>query len=345
MTPIDRLRHTVAALCAPETAGRAAGTPEGAAARAFVAAAFKDLGLAPGGEHGYTQLLPATAGANLLGVIPGDAPGWIVLGAHYDHLGTIDDQVYWGADDNASGVATMLEVVRRLTAEPQRGRSVLISAYDAEEPPWFRGTDMGSQWWVDHPTVPLEAVDLMVCLDIVGHRIGPPSMPATIADTIFVAGADLAPGLDAAVRVPDITGIEPRPIADWVEDPMSDHHAFRSAGIPHLFYTCARSAVYHTPRDRPELLDYSKMAALADHITRVIDAARIAPADAWSFDREGTSDHTTVDTMLTLATAMPGGLLDDAIRALRQMSGRSRLDEDDRAWIRALVSAVEQQMG
>ena len=346
MPAVDRLRRTVAALCSPATAGRGAGTTEGAAARVLVATAFADLALQPRGEHGYLQLVPAMAGANLLGAIPGDAPGWIVLAAHYDHLGTIDDEVYPGADDNAAGVAVLLEVAHRLATAAHHGRSILISAYDAEEPPWFDTPDMGSRWWVDHPTVPLTAIDLMVCLDLVGHSIGPPGSPAPVANTVFVAGADLAPGLANSVRVATVAGIVPRPIADWVEDPMSDHLAFRGAGIPHLFYTCARSAGYHTPRDRPELLDYDKLAALADHLTAMITAACVAAPGSWSFDRMGADDTATIDTMLALVDAVPDhDLIADAVAHLKGMRRGDRLDDDDRYWVRALVAAVESLLG
>src|SRR3990172_5585825 len=245
MNPVDRMRHVVEALCAPALAGRAAGSAGGAAARAILVEAFAAAGLHPRGEHRYLQLLPAMAGANVLGAIPGDGPGWVVFGAHYDHLGVIAGKVHPGADDNAAGVAVLLEVANRLAIGSHRGRSILVCAFDAEEPPWFESADMGSQWWVDHPTVPLADVDLMVCIDLIGHRIGPAGTPPQVATTVFVAGADLAPGLAEAVHVPDVVGIVPRPIADWVADPMSDHLAFRAAGVPHLFYTSPPSAVYH----------------------------------------------------------------------------------------------------
>ncbi|MBI5156461.1 MAG: M28 family peptidase [Acidimicrobiia bacterium] len=345
MTPIDRMRRVVEALCAPALAGRAAGSPGGAAARAMLVEAFTASGLEPRGEHGYLQLLPAMAGANVLGAIPGKAPGWVVFGAHYDHLGEISGTIHPGADDNAAGVAVLVEVAGRLARETRRGRSILVCAFDAEEPPWFDSPDMGSQWWVDHPTVPLSDVELMICLDLVGHDIGTADTPTEVAATIFVAGADLAPGLVPAVHVPDIAGIVPRPIADWVVTPLSDHLAFRAAGIPHLFYTGGRSAVYHSPHDRPELLDHSRMAALADHLTALIDAACTAPPRSWRFDREGSDDAATVATLLSLVDAVPApDLIAEAIAALEGMQGIARLDDDDRAWIRALVDAVESML-
>jgi len=340
------MRQVVEALCAPELAGRAAGSPGGAAARAIVVEAFAAAGIRPRGDHGYLQLLPAMAGANVIGAIPGDIPGWVVFGAHYDHLGEIDGKVHPGADDNAAGVAVMLEVATRLAGGSHHGRSILVCAFDAEEPPWFDSVDMGSRWWVDHPTVSLPEVELMVCVDLIGHRLGPEGTPPQIAATVFVVGADLAPGLAQAVPVPDVVGIVPRPIADWVVEPMSDHLAFRAAGIPHLFYSCARSAVYHSPSDRPELLDYSKMAALADHLSMLLAAACVAPAGSWRFDRNGADDAATVATLLSLTAALPDpGLLADVVAALGRMQGVDRLADDDRAWIRALVDAVEGMLG
>lgn len=342
----ERLRATVAVLCSPATAGRAPGTPQGAAARAFLLEEFTDLGLEPAGERGYHQLLPASGGANLLGAIPGDHPGWIVLGAHYDHLGGIGDAVFWGADDNAAGVAVMLEVARQLVAGSNRGRSILVSAYDAEEPPWFGGSTMGSQWWVDHPTVPLAEVDLMICLDLVGHRLGPAGFSPAVSDTVFVQGGELSPGLGAAVAVPAVPGIVPRPIADWVIEPMSDHLAFRQAGIPHLFYTCARSAVYHQTTDRPELLAYAKMAALADHLIATIEAARRAPAGSWRFDAEAADDAATLETLRAIAAAVPdlGAVVAPMLEGMVPDTA-GRLAADQRGALSAMVDTVEDLLG
>lgn len=346
MNAADRMRLVVEALCAPSLAGRAAGTPGGAAARSLLVADFTALGLLPAGEHGYLQLLPAMAGANIIGSIPGDAPGWVVFGAHYDHLGIVEGKMHLGADDNAAGVAVLLEVTRRLATGAHRGRSILVCAFDAEEPPWFDTTDMGSQWWVDHATVPLTDIDLMVSLDLIGHRIGPEGTPPVVAETVLVTGADLAPGLADAVRVPDVAGIVPRPLADWVVDPLSDHLAFRAAGIAHLFFTGGRSAAYHSPSDRPESIDYTRLVALADHLTAVIAAACAAPAGSWRFDPDGSDDALTVTTLLALIDAVPiPELVADARAALERMRGITRLDEDDRSWIRALVDSVERMVG
>lgn len=349
MSAVDRIAATVQALCSLETAGREPGSSEGEAARRLIVSAFADLGLRPAGETGWLQPIPGPDGANVLGAIPGTGPGWVVLGAHYDHLGIRAEGVFWGADDNASGVAVMLEAARIIAGADPHGRSVLVSAYDAEEPPWFDGPAMGSQWWVDHPTVPLADIDLMVCLDLVGHRLGPPGTPDAVADTVFRVGTDLAPGLGALLdQVPATPGIIPRPIADWVLPPLSDHLAFRERGIPHLFYTCGRTAHYHTPNDRPEHLDPPKMAALANHTAAVIGEARRAPVGAWSYDHRGADDEATIDTLLALARSIPGiQVVDKAVVVLDGMRATlgPALGEEDRDRIRRLLFALEATLG
>ena len=158
-------------LAGPELEGRANGQPGGAKARAAIEAVFRELKLTPVGEDQYLQAIPD--GANVLGLIEGHHPQKrhevVVLGAHYDHLGLLDGKMYPGADDNASSVAIVLEWLRR---QHNRGwkpdRSVLVAAFDAEEPPDFRTQDMGSQVFMNKPTVDRNRIQAMVCLDLMG---------------------------------------------------------------------------------------------------------------------------------------------------------------------------------
>jgi Zn-dependent M28 family amino/carboxypeptidase len=116
-TIIDRL-------CSPECAGRRPGTKEGAAARAVVVSALRDAGLDP-----YEQRVDGCGGANVLAKIRGDVDRYVVVGAHFDHLGKIGKDVYWGADDNAAAVAVLVEVARAIHRE-RDGRGVIIAALD-----------------------------------------------------------------------------------------------------------------------------------------------------------------------------------------------------------------------
>jgi hypothetical protein len=103
------MRELVEALCSERCGGRAAGTPGGAAARALVVEALRGAGLDP-----QEQPVPACGGANVLAALPGEIDRWIVVGAHYDHLGTSGRDVFHGADDNAAAVAVLVEVAAGL---------------------------------------------------------------------------------------------------------------------------------------------------------------------------------------------------------------------------------------
>jgi Zn-dependent M28 family amino/carboxypeptidase len=246
------VRKLVEALCAPECAGRATGSAEGRAARAVVRGALMELGL-----EVREQPIQTTGGANLYAHIRGDGPA-LLLGAHYDHLGRAGRDVYWGADDNAAAVAIVVEVARRLQARP--GRDTWIVAFDGEEPPHFLTPNMGSQRFVEDPPLPLDEIDLMVCLDLCGHALG----KREVARDLFVLGAETSEGTAALVDSIAVDGLRVRRAGINLLPPLSDYHAFRERGVPFLFLTGGRWRHYHTPEDTPEKLDYGKMAATAD---------------------------------------------------------------------------------
>ena len=161
------MRALVEALCSVECAGRAAGSAGGRRARDLVAAAFEEAGL-----RVEQQPVPGCDGTNLLARVRGDGSRWVLVGAHYDHLGTHGSRVFHGADDNAAAVAVLVEVGRALAARPPKGRSVLLVAFDGEEPPHFMSEAMGSARFCAEPLVPLSEIDLMVAMDLVGHARG-----------------------------------------------------------------------------------------------------------------------------------------------------------------------------
>lgn len=257
------LRCWVSWLASPALAGRAAGSAGGAAARAGIAAVFTDLSLKPAGEQGsYAQSLPR--GANLLALVPGSDPARaaevIVIAAHYDHLGERGGAVYAGADDNASGVAVLLELSRRLVAAPP-ARSVLIAAFDAEEPPHYLGAGMGSIHWLAHPTVPRAQISAMLAMDLMGGDLWPGvRTPLYIMGRETIAAAtDPAPaGVDLPTRDMHLRLVEDLPAG---RQAFSDHGAFFAAKIPVLLFSTGRSPHYHRVSDLPDTLDYDKLAA------------------------------------------------------------------------------------
>src|SRR4051794_4348329 len=136
------MRALIERLCSPECAGRRSGTKEGNAARAIVVQALRDAGLDP-----YEQRVDGCGGANVLAKVRGEVDRYVLVGAHFDHLGKIGDDIYWGADDNAAGVAVLVEVARAIANE-RDGGGVIVAAFDGEEPPHFLSDAMGSREFV-----------------------------------------------------------------------------------------------------------------------------------------------------------------------------------------------------
>jgi Zn-dependent M28 family amino/carboxypeptidase len=240
----------------------------------------------------------------VLAALPGRVDRWIVVGAHYDHLGTSGGAIYRGADDNAAAVAILVEVAGRLAARRPDGRGVLIAAFDAEEPPWFLGEQMGSEHFARYPTVPLDRIDHVVCMDLVGHTLGPAPLPGEVRDTLFALGAERSAGTGALVD--GLARTEPGVIVRRADaeiiPPLSDYGAFWDRRVPFLFLTAGRSRVYHTPEDRPELLAWDKVAATARWLERFVRAACERDAPAAFDDRR--DDASTLRTLVELTTAL-----------------------------------------
>ena len=294
------MKALVEALCSDRCAGRAAGTPGGALARELVIDAFRDAGY-----DVELQWIPRVEGANVLARLPGRVPRWVLVAAHYDHVGRDGRAIYRGADDNAAAVAILVETARALKSAPPAGRGVIFAAFDAEEPPNFLSSTMGSQHFVDHPVVPMGAIDLMVCMDLVGHALGPEGLPAEVRETVFALGAERSAGTAAHVdRLARATrGVVVRRVDVEAIPPLSDYHAFWLREVPFVFLSNGRSEVYHTPADTPERLDFAKMAATAEWLTRFVRETcdRPEPRVLWT---GAADDASTLRTLAEVARAL-----------------------------------------
>lgn len=261
-----RMIAAVRVLAHDSMEGRAAGTAGNARARRWLLGEFGALGLdAPPGGHAQAFPLAdapgAALGVNLVGIIPGRTrPGRVlVLGAHHDHLGIRRDSIYNGADDDASGVAAVLELARWLRAHPPAS-TVVVALFDAEE-----GGSLGAEAFLRAPPVPLAGVAAMVNLDMVGRNV---------ADELWIAGTAHWPGLvpvaEAAaersrlrVRLghdrPGVAGMD-----DWTF--ASDHGPFHRAGIPFLYFGEEDHADYHRPTDDAERIQPAFLHAAAETV-------------------------------------------------------------------------------
>src|SRR5262245_44029632 len=173
----DELKTYVDVLADDTFEGRETGSRGGRAAGNYVLKAFEKLGLKPAGEEGTYLQSFGSASRNILGLVEGSDPQlknqFIVIGAHYDHVGygrANNSYGPWGyihngADDNASGVAGLLEIadaLKRLQEPPRR--SILLACWDGEE-----AGLLGSRHWISRPTVALVRVAAALNLDMIGR--------------------------------------------------------------------------------------------------------------------------------------------------------------------------------
>lgn len=335
------MQRIIEELCSPACAGRRPGTPGGLAARRLVRDALRDANLDP-----YEQPVERCNGANVLAVIPGSIDRYILVGAHFDHLGTIGRDVYWGADDNAAAVAILVEVARALAPE-REGRGVIIAAFDGEEPPHFMSGAMGSREFVRTNRLP---IDFMVCMDLVGHRFGSALVPDEVGASLFALGSERSAGTYELVTALKRTepGVIVRPADAEIIPPLSDYEAFWAQRIPFLFLSAGRSRVYHTPEDTPDKLDYDKIAATARWLTRFVRATRTRAPIAF---RDTSLDRGTLDEVAEIVAALVP-LSNDASRALRQVKelqsacDRSgRLPRSRRPEVANLIFLLESRLG
>ena len=298
----DEVRAIVSALAADSMEGRRTGTPGSARASRFLADRMRRYGLQPAGDSGYFQrvtyvvaqgpegqtLRLAGAGSadtggsrvvdyNLVGVIPGSDPALrneaIVLGAHFDHIGigkpVAGDSINNGADDDASGVATVLAAARALKATPPK-RTVVILLTSGEE----YGV-LGTQWYLERPAVPLSntVADLQV------EMIGRP-------DTLVGAGKFWLTGFERSTMGEELSkaGLpvvaDPRPRFNFFE--RSDNIVFALRGIPaHTLSSYGMHTDYHQPSDEVERIDFEHLARAAEMVGRATRVLADGPRPSW----------------------------------------------------------------
>lgn len=267
-----RLMTTVQTLADPKFEGRAAGSPGGIAAREWIVERYKALGVAPvSGAYvypfTYTRMTASGRqegdGANILGMCVGTETRlpYFVVSSHYDHLGIRNGETYPGADDDASGVAVMLEIAAFCEKHPFR-HSTVFAAFDAEE----RGLQ-GAKAFLVKPPMPKERIGLDVNLDMVSRND---------QREIFIAGTyhypDLKRILDPVVKDARVTVLyghdKPVAIAGGVEDwtNQSDHGPFHAEKIPFVYFGVEDHPDYHKPTDTADKINRGFFVDVAETI-------------------------------------------------------------------------------
>ena len=280
ITPEEFLAH-VEFLSTDALGGRDSGSEGERMAADYLVEEFERLGLAPAGtDGGWLQPFEVEEGLvahNVVARLEGSdlAHETVVIGAHYDHVGTGAFGSLWGtrgrgkihngADDNASGTSAVLEVAEAFVEggiEPRR--TVLFILFSGEE----RGL-LGSAHFVAHPTVSRDSIGAMINLDMVGRGTG--------EGRFSIHGRRTSPafeGLIARTRSDLDYSVE----GVGFNMPPSDNSSFYEAGIPALFFTTGPHPEYHTPDDDIERINEANGASVARFAFGCL--ARLATDDA-----------------------------------------------------------------
>ena len=261
------LDHHVQALTQPKMHGRKTRSTGARLAREYIENEFRTSGVVPwAGTKNYE--LSFGLGKNVVGVIPGSdaavAKEIVLLSAHYDHLGQDrKGRVCPGACDNASGVAVLLEAARHFGQSPRSTkRTIALAAFDAEEQML-----LGSFAFCCRTDVAAAKIVAVVNVDMLGR-----DFLDTLPNTVFVAGTEQFPDLQAQVRLLGSgANLRVLPIGSDLIGPRSDHVAFETGGFPCLFFSCGTFKDYHEPGDTAARLNYADLEKSAQVILRTVE--------------------------------------------------------------------------
>lgn len=278
-----RIASHIRYLASNNMKGRGTGSAENAKAARYVAKQFKKYGLKPLGTHGYFQSFTAKVrrvvvpdslreAKNVIGFLDNNAPNTIVIGAHYDHIGmgrqgsSLDSlpqgKIHNGADDNASGVAGLLELAQYFSknnvTEPY---NFLFMAFGAEE----LGL-VGSRYFLNNPTLPLKNMNFMICMDMIG-RYNPERGVGIGGYGTSDAWPTVFNGVESSIKF----------FTDRAGNGGSDNAAFYAKQIPVLFFHTGGHPDYHKPTDDPEKIDVQAEEAILKLEINLIENALKLP--------------------------------------------------------------------
>ncbi|WP_412559569.1 M28 family peptidase [Winogradskyella sp. MIT101101] len=283
----SKIKEDIAFLADDKLEGRQTGTDGEKKAAEYLIKRYKEIGLDPKGTEGYLQpfsFKPKTdphkevefttnadstiTGNNVIGYINNSSKSTIVIGAHYDHLGFggegslfrgEEKAVHNGADDNASGVAVMLNLASRLkvkndTAKVKDNNNYLFMAFSGEE----MGL-LGSNYFSKNPTIDANSINYMINMDMVGRMKADSTLAVYGTGTSPLFKQTLKANNEKFKLIENESGVGP-----------SDHTSFYLIDIPVLHFFTGQHEDYHKPGDDSEKLNYEGMRLISDYIYSVI---------------------------------------------------------------------------
>lgn len=280
--PENKVKEDVTFLADDKLEGRQTGTEGEKAAADYLTKRFKELDLQPKGTEGYLQAFSFTpktnphdevkftsvaedssvVGTNVIGFIDNKAENTIVIGAHYDHLGfggegslfrDEEKAIHNGADDNASGVALMLNLAGKLK-NTNTSNNYLFMAFSGEE----MGL-LGSNYFTKNTTIDASKINYMINMDMVGRMKADSTLAVYGVGTSPMFKQTLTANNDSFKLVENESGVGP-----------SDHTSFYLIDIPVLHFFTGQHEDYHKPGDDSEKLNYDGMNLISDYIFNVI---------------------------------------------------------------------------
>lgn len=269
-------------LASPELAGRETGSEGQEKAADFIVKAFLEAGVKPAVSGSFFQPFSG-GGKNVIGMLEGNDPSlksqYVIIGAHYDHLGGDSGGTYYpGADDNGSGTVSVMfaaKVIGQLKHKIKR--TVLFMAFSGEE----KGL-VGSEFYVDNPIFPLKDTIYMINLDMVGYL--------DKGELSFLGGQN---SQYAASLMDQVMRKYPKVKAEVTGSAGggSDHVGFISKNIPACFmHTGMGGGVYHQPTDTADKIDYPGLT----------NVAKMGIELLWALDQG--SERPMVDSYMNIIT-------------------------------------------
>lgn len=264
-----QLLKDVEVLSSDSYEGRKTGTAGAEKARKYIESRFKRIKLLPfPALEKYEQSFSFTdnnnknaTGKNVVGYISGKTDEVIVISAHYDHLGIVNNEIYNGADDNASGIAGILRIADYYT-KVKPNHTLVFVAFDAGEQEW-----KGSKAFVANPPVPLSKIVLNLNLDMISHND---------QGILYAAGTFGHPELRGYITStnPDLKILfghdnPKQKVDDWTD--QSDQGAFAAVHIPFIYFGVEDHKDYHKPTDKFENINQTFFLNAANAILSITD--------------------------------------------------------------------------
>lgn len=212
-----------------------------------------------------TELIKEEAtGHNVIGFIDNKAANTVVIGAHYDHLGFGGDEslyrgapaIHNGADDNASGVAALIELARTIKESNDKNNNYLFIAFSGEE----KGL-LGSNYFVKNPTMPLEKINYMINMDMLGRL-------KTKEPVLLINGAGTSDAWKITFDYIKVNDLKIKTSESGVGP--SDHTSFYLKDIPVLHFFSGTHTDYHKPSDDENLINYTGEANIINYILQLV---------------------------------------------------------------------------